>query len=90
VPDAVADAAPPPVDGAPPPDVAPGKKFTCGIAQCNGASEYCMLGTGGGSGFQCVPFPDGCASNPTCQCLQAATGAQQCNGMNGALTLTEL
>jgi hypothetical protein len=94
---AAPDAAPPivpdasPVDAAPPPPDAalPVRNFTCGIAQCNGATDYCIL-DGAGGGYQCVPYPSTCAGTPTCACLQEATGASQCNGLNGALTLTQL
>jgi hypothetical protein len=47
-----------------------------------------MMG-GATGGYQCVPLPSECVSDPSCTCLQRVTGASQCNGFNGALTLTQ-
>jgi hypothetical protein len=80
------DGAIPPFDVAAPPlvfDAQPGK-FTCGTQQCNAATDYCQMG----GAIQCVPLPSNCLSSPSCACVESATGASNCFGNNGALTVT--
>jgi hypothetical protein len=60
--------------------------FNCGGAQCDGTSQYCQMG----GTPQCVSLPTNCGSSPSCACLQQATGAPNCTGDNGGLTLPQL
>ena len=72
-----------------------GKKFSCGpTLECDSATEYCKVGTGGPCcappSYACEPIPSACSQDPTCACIKPAIGAQECTEPDGNVTATFL
>ncbi len=69
--------------------------FACGDSlTCNSANQYCKVATGGPCcsppSYSCEPIPAACAGDYSCQCIQTAVSAQECDETGGGVTVTFL
>jgi hypothetical protein len=65
-------------------------KFTCGTAQCTAPTQFCKTQQSAGAlpTYTCADIPSQCTGPTACQCVEAQTGAQDCNSINGEMTAT--
>jgi hypothetical protein len=64
--------------------------FTCGVAQCTAPTQYCKMAQPSGMlpTYSCATVPRECTGATACTCVEAQTGGQNCNSVNGEMTVT--
>lgn len=56
--------------------------FACGTGVCHHGTEYCQISTSGGQPYDvvCLPVPDTCNGEPSCDCISCGSCEQSPSG----------
>jgi hypothetical protein len=73
-------------------EVFPAPCFACGPEQdCVAGQSYCHVThpdmAGDPDGFECVPIPDACSGDATCECLGGEVAYDACTGDTGRIVV---